>query len=142
MYCVHRSCLGPSSEKAICGQRRPHDPHGCVSAQSIDWRAAHNVRNFSAVTDDATACVWECHDRHPHAVYSLTRRVSKTGSGLALLDWSDVVLTCSCGYALAFPPKDVVRQEFCVALSDQDPYYSLKCTNDLEDEHELEVSFR
>ncbi len=74
VYCLKRGCL-PREERLVpvCAVRMPHDPHGCIASAEVSWAHAHNVRNFSADVNDDTACVWECHDHHPSAMYSLTR---------------------------------------------------------------------
>ena len=61
VYCLESRCEAKSIRDApICGTRLPHDSHGCVEGNLIDWRKAHNVRNFSASINDHSACVWEC----------------------------------------------------------------------------------
>ena len=119
VYCLKPSCL--TSAEPICSKRLPHDAHGCVHVDKISWAHAHNVRNFSAGINGHSACVWECHDHHPSAMYSLTRTV-------------DNVLTCSCGYIQAFEPMAVVNQEFCKMIPGRSQYYTVNCINDLSED--------
>ena len=45
----------------MCETRLPHDSHGCIDGRLIDWKKAHNVRNFThASINHHSACVWEC----------------------------------------------------------------------------------
>ena len=45
----------------MCETRLPHDSHGCIDGSLIDWKKAHNVRNFThASINHHSACVWEC----------------------------------------------------------------------------------
>ena len=61
VYCLESRCEAKNIRDApICGTRLPHDSHGCIEGNLIDWRRAHNVRNFSASINDHSACVWEC----------------------------------------------------------------------------------
>ena len=61
VYCLKHECLPRAIKDApICETRLPHDSHGCIHSTLIDWRKAHNVRNFSAAHNDHSACVWEC----------------------------------------------------------------------------------
>ena len=61
VYCLKTECRPKRiQEEAICKTRLPHDSHGCIDGTLIDWKKAHNVRNFSASIDEHTACVWEC----------------------------------------------------------------------------------
>ena len=61
VYCLKGECQPNDIRDApICGTRLPHDSHGCIDGSLIDWRKAHNVRNFSASINDHSACVWEC----------------------------------------------------------------------------------
>ncbi len=71
------------------------------------------------------ACVWECHDHHPSAMYTLSRRVGD-------------VLTCSCGYPRAFEPVQMIDTEFCEMLpTDKDlPFYRVNCVSDLDEDGE------
>ena len=123
IYCIHASCQADGGATPICQKRLPHDSHGCVRNRDINWDKAHNVRNFSALTNGPTACIWECRDNHPHAMYSLARKVG-------------VVLTCSCGYPSSLEPMNVVPKEFCFMLPADDPnapYYTLNCVGDLDE---------
>lgn len=125
VYCLHHSCAHDQSEP-ICQHRRPHDSHGCVSGHFIDWSHAHNVRNFSADTNNHLACVWECHDHHARAMYSLTRQV-------------DNVLTCSCGYPASLLPAQVVEKPFCKLYDSNYPSYELNCLRDLDEDGDTKV---
>lgn len=61
VYCLKHECLSRDvKDKPICEKRKPHDSHGCIESSLIDWRRAHNVRNFSAPHNDHIACGWEC----------------------------------------------------------------------------------
>ena len=61
VYCLESRCEAKNIRDApICRTRLPHDSHGCIEGNLIDWRRAHNVRNFSASINDHSACVWEC----------------------------------------------------------------------------------
>ena len=61
VYCLKGECQPKYiRDSPICGTRLPHDSHGCIDGSLIDWKKAHNVRNFSASINDHSACVWEC----------------------------------------------------------------------------------
>ena len=61
VYCLKSECRPKHIRDApICETRLPHDSHGCIQGNLIDWKKAHNVRNFSASINDHSACVWEC----------------------------------------------------------------------------------
>ncbi len=120
VYCLRRGCRPPEENVSpICAVRRPHDPHGCVHAQQVSWAHAHNVRNFTAGVEDDSACIWECHDHHASAMYSLTRQIGE-------------VLTCSCGYPRAFAPNLMAETEFCKMLEEDTPAYRVNCVGDLD----------
>ncbi len=87
----------------------------------MSWEHAHNVRNFS-ITDGnkASACIWECRDNHIGSMFAMTRKVGD-------------ILTCSCGYPLAFEVERLVKKEFCHLLEDkEDDFYHVNCVTDLD----------
>ena len=55
VYCVHHSCLEEKKDVTLCEKRLPHDTHGCIKGDHIQWGQVHNVRNFSTkAKGDAT----------------------------------------------------------------------------------------
>ncbi|TRY70110.1 hypothetical protein TCAL_01190 [Tigriopus californicus] len=120
VYCMYKSCQDDSQEP-ICKKRMPHDFHGCLDGSNIQWKYAHNVRNFTAHSNHHSACIWECHDNHPFAIYSLTRKVNG-------------ILTCSCGYPEAFDPGRMIAPELCTNSLPEVDLYFVNCVEDLKPE--------
>ena len=103
--------------------------------QYIDWKHAHNVRNFSISQGNVgeSGCIWECKDNHVDSIFALTRRVGD-------------VLTCSCAYANAFNFDMMVLPEFCQLNDDQvakdssdSDFYHLNCVTDLDEGNGISV---
>jgi len=127
-YCIHRDCSIQSdlaANQPICARRLPHDAHGCVKHNFIDWSYAHNVRNFSMEENNDASCIWECRDSHLGSLFALTRVV-------------DNVLTCSCGFPGSFNLDKLVSPTFChMGGGHQEAdlgYYNVNCVTDLDED--------
>ena len=66
-------------------------------------------------------CIWNCHDAHSSALYSLTRTI-------------DEELLCSCAYQSALESGQVIPFEYCDLLTEKDgAFYDVNCVWDLDE---------
>jgi len=127
-YCLKRGCKESdlAANEPICARRLPHDIHGCIKHDFVDWSRSHNARNFTAALEGDSACIWECRDNHMGAIFALTRIVG-------------AVRTCSCGFPGSFDLNKMVDPEFCQIFKEEHgikkdhDYYNVNCVTDLDD---------